>query len=151
MMRPPRPRFRMRRLIGAMSTAAFSPISYSDVRRVALRILTSARLPRPPRPRFTLRRLMAVVAIVAVLLRGGLAGAKMIRLSREYRARAAGFAVATPPSCVRWGSAYGSPRWARWMRLQQRRREYREQIIAKYERAARYPWLPVEPDPPEPE
>jgi hypothetical protein len=28
---------------------------------------------------------------------------------------------------------------------------WHEVMNAKYERAARYPWLPVEPDPPEPE
>ena len=29
--------------------------------------------------------------------------------------------------------------------------EYHEAMIVKYERATRYPWLPVAPDPPEPE
>lgn len=29
--------------------------------------------------------------------------------------------------------------------------DYHSQLARKYERAARYPWLPVEPDPPEPE
>jgi hypothetical protein len=29
--------------------------------------------------------------------------------------------------------------------------EYHTFLVEKYERAARYPWLPVEPDPPEPE
>jgi hypothetical protein len=28
---------------------------------------------------------------------------------------------------------------------------YHRALKAKYERAVRYPWLPVEPDPPEPE
>jgi hypothetical protein len=28
---------------------------------------------------------------------------------------------------------------------------YHESLARRYERAARYPWLPVEPDPPEPE
>jgi hypothetical protein len=31
-----------------------------------------------------------------------------------------------------------------------RRADYHESLIVKYERAARYPWLPVAPDPPEP-
>jgi hypothetical protein len=29
--------------------------------------------------------------------------------------------------------------------------DYHARLARKYERAARYPWLPVEPDPPEPE
>jgi hypothetical protein len=32
-----------------------------------------------------------------------------------------------------------------------RREAYHAALTAKYERAARYPWLPVAPDPPEPE
>jgi hypothetical protein len=31
-----------------------------------------------------------------------------------------------------------------------RRLDYHDSLISKYERAARYPWLPVAPDPPEP-
>ena len=33
---------------------------------------------------------------------------------------------------------------------EQRRADYHGAMRRKYERAARYPWLPVEPDPPEP-
>lgn len=29
--------------------------------------------------------------------------------------------------------------------------KWRTEMMRKYERAARYPWLPVTPDPPEPE
>ncbi len=29
--------------------------------------------------------------------------------------------------------------------------EREDELARKYERAARYPWLPVEPDPPEPQ
>ena len=31
------------------------------------------------------------------------------------------------------------------------RADHHASLARKYERAARYPWLPVEPDPPEPE
>jgi hypothetical protein len=31
-----------------------------------------------------------------------------------------------------------------------RKAEYREALVRKYETAARFPWLPVAPDPPEP-
>ena len=33
----------------------------------------------------------------------------------------------------------------------ERQTAYYESMARKYERAARYPWLPVEPDPPMPE
>jgi hypothetical protein len=36
------------------------------------------------------------------------------------------------------------------MQAHYRRSEYFEALQRKYERAARYPWLPVAPDPPEP-
>jgi hypothetical protein len=38
----------------------------------------------------------------------------------------------------------------RWIDLHDRRAEYFGRLARKYERAARYPWLPVPPDPPEP-
>jgi hypothetical protein len=44
------------------------------------------------------------------------------------------------------------PPWFRsWRMSQARRIAYHESMMEKYARAARYPWLPVEPDPPEPE
>ena|SRR5437870_4357658 len=38
-----------------------------------------------------------------------------------------------------------------WRMSQARRIAYHESMKKKYERTARYPWLPVPPDPPEPE
>jgi len=43
------------------------------------------------------------------------------------------------------------PKVAAWRNSQRRRIAHHEKMIDKYERAARYPWLFVEPDPPAPE
>ena len=123
---------------------------------------------RLPRPQFTVRRLMLVVALAGLALGGGIWGSKMWRLSGVhartarfhrswlglYRQRetvilkslgrleqfAAQHAL-PPPSVARHrDDAAGYARKA----------DFREALALKYERAARYPWLPVETDPPEP-
>ena len=93
---------------------------------------------RLPRMRFTVRRMMAVVALVAL----GFASPSLKRQwsdwGREYEAEA-----------VRY-------RWFAWDRrqggsdLDRRKAAYYDRMAEKYERAARYPWLSVPPDPPEP-
>jgi hypothetical protein len=40
---------------------------------------------------------------------------------------------------------------AKWEKSKDRRIAFHASMYRKYERAARYPWLAVEPDPPEPE
>lgn len=101
-------------------------------------------------PRFRLRTLMLAVAIVAVALAADVC----------YRRHAA-FGLRAE-QCRRGASAaYMSEQAAR---LRNRfdhdprttaaffqRAEYYEALGAKYQRAARYPWLPVAPDPPPPE
>jgi hypothetical protein len=79
-----------------------------------------------PHPRFTVRRLMVAVAIVALPI--GLWGRSMAfaRIAREHAAREKDFADARASS-------------------------YHWNLAVKYERAAMYPWLPVAPDPPEPQ
>jgi hypothetical protein len=90
-------------------------------------------------PRFRLRALMVAVAIVAVLL-GLWAGierrrADFRRIARYHSYRNLGLLV---------DSRSLTP-------LELRRDEWHAALAKKYTRAARYPWLPVEPDPPEPE
>ena len=84
---------------------------------------------RLPRPRFTVRRLMVAVAIVATVMAPGAIlwrrSADLARRGREHDRRAA--------ECA---STYLSG--------------YHERLAEKYATAARRPWLPVEPDPPEP-
>jgi hypothetical protein len=95
---------------------------------------------RLPRLRFTVRRLLLVVAVAAC---GGW-GVKLWRLSREY-AEIAKMHREWEPT-FRW-----LPDKSLWLAEYSISREhYHDPIARKYERAARYPWLHVEPDPPEP-
>ncbi len=92
------------------------------------------------RPRFTVRTLMIAVAVFAggtsILL--GLRNRK-----REFRAYVQ-IHRADAARLIRQHHPRDSA-------LLQRRVEHHLKMGVKYERAARYPWLPVEPDPPEPE
>jgi hypothetical protein len=81
-------------------------------------------------PRFRLRALLIAVAFAAALLAVGVC---MKRRSAAFAERARHHAQ----------YAYGSTLPIYY--------SYHRDLAAKYERAARYPWLPVEPDPPEPE
>jgi hypothetical protein len=131
---------------------------------------------RLPRLRFTVRRLMLVVALVGA----GMWGVKLWRLSREHagRARSAwaseGFyrlvnerSLKNAIRCEELAARmpYEDPIRRDWfaVSMQQLALESREDAVKwlakaghyaasarKYERAARYPWLPVEPEPPEP-
>jgi hypothetical protein len=118
---------------------------------------------RFPRFRFTIRRMMIVVAIVAVLVT-----AERLRRIRSYRLqKAEDYSAAeqayladvrkfdaqfTTPRAI--NEAFSSRRIMSLMRSQGRIRklgEHSGKLKRTYEKAARYPWLPVEPDPPEPD
>lgn len=85
-------------------------------------------------PRFRIRTIMVAVAVVAIPL----------GVCMERRSRFLGLAAQHNESGIIYvstymdRSAYGASEWHRL-------------LADKYERAARYPWLPVEPHPPEPE
>ena len=84
---------------------------------------------RIPRFRFTIRWMMVAVAIVAVAL-----GMKVLNdRASGYRSRASDHRLdlVEPPNLPRV--------------------EFHNRMSRTYARAARYPWLPVEPDPPGPE
>jgi hypothetical protein len=98
-----------------------------------------------PRARFTVRRLMVAVVIFAMAAGGWRWYAATRRREREYSD---------------WAWRYGFlERGARDEARRSQRRyaytdiklRYFEAMRLKYERAARCPWFPVEPDPPEPE
>ena len=110
-----------------------------------------------PRARFTIRRMMVAVAIVALLL-----GGDVLRRKRSgYLARADAEAARELESRAKVKVYEGAietsaaPSVAEGYR--HRVEMYRDEanhhgrLRRKYARAARYPWLPVEPDPPEPE
>ncbi len=114
---------------------------------------------RFPRVRFTVRRMMVAVAIAAILL--GLYGwvVRLRRMSVEFLAEARRHAdmekmlrtisgVSGRDSLVEISPGPGVP----WKRNTAGAEADQEAALKlKYEHAARYPWLPVAPDPPEPE
>jgi hypothetical protein len=101
------------------------------------------------RPRLTVRRLMVVVALAALLL-----GA--IVLVENRRRRFLSLVDAHQAGMIAWEE--GNPSEASRERFDLSGRKvslkahrWHLQMAEKYRRAARYPWLPVESDPPEPE
>ena len=112
-------------------------------------------------PRFRLRTLMLAVAIVAIVLRLAPLRAEMNRRSDFYRQRAAYHAALAAAHRIA-----GKTQELRADRSKEdadaaRHREgaaasakvaaYHAGMRDKYNRVARYPWLPVEPDPQSPE
>jgi hypothetical protein len=96
---------------------------------------------RLPRVRFTVRRMMVVVAIVGVLIGGWIAGERrreeFDRLARKYSHLSHIEIICTIDEAQK--------------RLEVHEQKYFEQMTLKYRWAAKYPWLPVWPDSPEPE
>jgi hypothetical protein len=97
-------------------------------------------------PRFTVRRLMVAVAIVGLTL-----GFEVIR-----RRRVAFLEIArlndNTASVLRSELSESDEPGPHGDPITMRRlADYCDAMRKKYELAARYPWLPVEPDPPEPQ
>jgi hypothetical protein len=103
---------------------------------------------RMPRVRFSVRGLMVAVVIAACAIGGWIA---LERRRADFLRRATSFApqnhLGTPPAVgIDKGNGLIHLDWEQWGREDR----YAAAMAAKYERAARYPWLPVAPDPPEP-
>ena len=105
-----------------------------------------------PRFRFTIRRMMVVVAVIAIVLgvlglwqRSAAFGSIAERHSEEELSF---IALALDALTARDG-----PRLPTGLtqRMLMSRDVHHHKLARKYRRAARYPWLTVEPDPPEPE
>lgn len=109
-----------------------------------------------PRLRFTVKRMVIAAAVPALIL--GASGLVVRRATfvgqardhgawlRGYRANLAAYDSgrmqyrnATPDFIQGYGDVL------------RRRIRHHEQLVAKYDRAARYPWVSVAPDPPEPD
>jgi hypothetical protein len=91
-----------------------------------------------PRLRFTVRQMMVVVALVAAVM--GLSIERHRRFARiAARHRAVMYEGASVVAGPRPGYRLTGSGWRHF------------KTYLKYARAARYPWLPVAPDPPEPE
>ena len=106
------------------------------------------------RARFTVRRMMVAVAIVGVIVGGwieiakGRRRARFDELSQEYYLRMLNCSVIT----------YSGPGGAHFEELVKAKEArnakplaYYAEMFRKYRSAARYPWLPVAPDPAEPQ
>jgi len=111
---------------------------------------------------------MIAVAVVALMVASGVEMRRLYRLSSYYRNQAtvakraqkyrigelvrAERRVKERQAWVADGSARpGTVRTSIAIRDQiSRQIDYWRNLKSKYERAARYPWLPVDPDPPEP-
>jgi hypothetical protein len=102
---------------------------------------------RMPRVRFTMRGMMVAVAITGAVV----AGEKFRRARDSHLHRAAVHSY----SAMLWSSFAESYRANRRDDSPPAQMDaiasWNTAMSRKYERAARYPWLPVPPDPPEPE
>jgi hypothetical protein len=99
-----------------------------------------------PRVRFTVRRMMVAVAIVAIGLPPGMACARRRERSSDHAFRMLDHSIRAmeyngTPTCFPGSRVEINPRKA----------AHHEALARKYEWALRYPFLPVWPDPPEPE
>jgi hypothetical protein len=110
-------------------------------------------------PRMTMRRWIVAVAIVAILIGVGLeVGRRSRRFARlaayhtnvalEHFGTLMAFGGEPPPLRDVPPAGLGPARYLHPARALLR---YHCALTEKYQRAARYPWLPVAPDPPEPE
>jgi hypothetical protein len=102
-------------------------------------------------PRMTTRRWMIAVAILAVGLATTVA---LFRRHLALRQRAAYHEEIEKLATATVGELALAARWPKWaarVRGNAAIRARHARLKEKYWRAARYPWLPVGPDPPEPE
>jgi hypothetical protein len=102
---------------------------------------------RLPRLRFTVRRLMLAVGLAGLAMGGAVWGYRMWRLSAEYERRA---------NAARSHAGYYRPKEARYRGFSEEAAKYKAITgyyaarARKYQRASRYPWVPIEPDQPDP-
>jgi hypothetical protein len=116
---------------------------------------------RVPRVRLTVRRMLLAVAIVAIML-------GMVRMTArlwsdhllyaeraEYHARFRRHVLQSPESILYWEQRWSGQRegkkasypWPDGPPFVPAIMEYHDRMRAKWERASRLPWLPIEPDP----
>ena len=123
------------------------------------------------RPRLTIRAMMVVVALVALLIAGGMWGVKMRRRSADYRRAAALQCARLEIESLKWlrsdeehaaryaelAGLNGDDLWKELLRVRvdrvrvdRERAPYHAEARRRYERAARYPWWGEPELPPEP-
>lgn len=101
---------------------------------------------RLPRLRFPVRRMMVAVAIVGLAFGLWRRRESFLEKSRQNTGAATLHPCRLPPEA----GTDEYPQWQEEEEMIRRRDDHLLRLAAKYERAARYPWLPVAPDQPEP-
>ena len=119
-------------------------------------------------PRVRLRTLMFAVAVAALGLAISFEVSRLRELRRRYQIYARHHALRRASEQQEWTSRLAALRklkgvriphlvetqeeYSRWLDeragYHEARIRYHERLRLRYERAARYPWLPVPPDPP---
>jgi hypothetical protein len=107
-----------------------------------------------PRPRFTVRLLMIAVAIAGGLIEFLSMWSRSVAYHQRYidHEKSKRAYDLTPVIYSHDGVIsilYPPPLSARDEEAWKRKFDHHRRLAEKYERAARYPWLTVEPDPPE--
>ena len=122
---------------------------------------------RLPRVRLTVRQMMVAVAVVAVVT----GGTVIARRQDVYRVRAVFHAQQEHVAANRWrhwsqeairlsgppgdrnqpGSDQERQLAVAMVAYSRNRAAHHARLRVKYERVARYPWLPIDPDPPSPD
>lgn len=97
-------------------------------------------------PRISIRMLIAFIAIIGI----GLAIPVLVKRSAEFRTIAEEQADSEMASLEYADDARGDGGDPQRVARGEQMSAYHRALKIKYERATRYPWLPVEPDPPEP-
>lgn len=128
-------------------------------------------------PRITIRRVMILVALTALIFTGSMAAMRGGPLSGTYRQKAADHAAKLPgliyvadlhaktaQACRERAESFGNSGrtedaassieqaayWDQSVMAIRERVNYHDRMRQKWEHAVRYPWLPVQPDPPAP-
>jgi hypothetical protein len=111
-----------------------------------------------PRMRFTARRMMIAVAVVALLIYGGMVRRHRLILAtlcevadRGVRHTGASYRLEDGIETLRTVKTGAPALTAAEVEGRHRRSAYWVALGRKYERAALIPWVPVSPEPPEPE
>lgn len=105
-------------------------------------------------PRFRVRTLMVVVLVSAYVVNLAIRNREFRRRAREHKVISFGTMEhprpLTPSPSGVLGKGALTTLFSRERLAPSPFHEQHDQMAIKYERAARYPWLPVPPDPPEP-
>jgi len=144
-----------------------TPGGYLYLRRQEPLLVAGARAPRVMQlPRMTIRQWMMAVAVLALILGLGVVEERLHRRIQNARVKAtiyatrADFCRAGFPLWAKAAQDHGDrENESKWQLVEYfearaeaeaRRAEYYDALSRKYRAAARYPWHPVAPDPPEP-